>query len=219
MRAGRGVRAVVILAFVAGMAAASVAQSAKNPLPGKKYTWSLAADTLGLAPTFTRAAGGTWAVVEDSTSGTRLIRQLEAEEGIVFHVLQFLKPSLADQEMSVRVRIRSGEIDPSVGIAFQLDAKGKNGYLVRVSGKSRELIAHYLINGRRRDIKYARIESPRLDEWHTLAVRRVGSVMEIRYDGALVMKLRDERFERGNIGLWTEDDTVADFTDLTLTSL
>jgi len=201
------------------MAAASVAQSAKNPLPGKKYTWSLAADTLGLAPTFTRAAGGTWAVVEDSTSGTRLIRQLEAEEGIVFHVLQFLKPSLADQEMSVRVRIRSGEIDPSVGIAFQLDAKGKNGYLVRVSGKSRELIAHYLINGRRRDIKYARIESPRLDEWHTLAVRRVGSVMEIRYDGALLMKLRDERFERGNIGLWTEDDTVADFTDLTLTSL
>ncbi|HLQ65875.1 MAG TPA: hypothetical protein VK123_01430 [Candidatus Limnocylindrales bacterium] len=219
MRAGRGVRAVLILAFVAGMAAASVAQSAKNPLPGKKYTWSLAADTLGLAPTFTRAAGGTWAVVEDSTSGTRLIRQLEAEEGIVFHVLQFLKPSLADQEMSVRVRIRSGEIDPSVGIAFQLDAKGKNGYLVRVSGKSRELIAHYLINGRRRDIKYARIESPRLDEWHTLAVRRVGSVMEIRYDGALLMKLRDERFERGNIGLWTEDDTVADFTDLTLTSL
>jgi len=219
LRAGRGVRAVLILAFVAGMAAASVAQSAKNPLPGKKYTWSLAADTLGLAPTFTRAAGGTWAVVEDSTSGTRLIRQLEAEEGIVFHVLQFLKPSLADQEMSVRVRIRSGEIDPSVGIAFQLDAKGKNGYLVRVSGKSRELIAHYLINGRRRDIKYARIESPRLDEWHTLAVRRVGSVMEIRYDGALLMKLRDERFERGNIGLWTEDDTVADFTDLTLTSL
>jgi hypothetical protein len=219
LRAGRGARAILILAFVAGMGTASEARSAKNPLPGKKYTWSLAADTLGQAPTFTRAAGGTWAVVEDSTSGTRLIRQVEAEEGIVFHVLQFLKPSLADQEMSVRVRIRSGEIDPSVGIAFQLDAKGKNGYLVRVSGKSRELIAHYLINGRRRDIKYARIESPRPDEWHTLGVRRVGSVMEIRYDGTMLMKLRDERFERGNIALWTEDDTVADFTDLTLTSL
>jgi len=211
---------VLALAVLVGLAAAaSDGESAKNVLPGKKWTWSFAADTLGQAPSYTRADGGTWAVIEDSTSGARTIRQLESEEGLVFNVLQFLKPSLADQEVTVRVRIRSGEIDPSVGIAFQLDPKGKNGYLVRVSGKSRELIAHYLINGRRRDIKYARVEPPKPEEWHTLSVRRVGSVMEVRYDGSVVMKLRDERFDRGNVALWTEDDTIADFADLTLTSL
>lgn len=201
------------------LAAATDGESAKSPLPGKKYTWTFAADTLGQAPTFTRASGGNWAVVEDSTSGARWIRQLESEEGLGSHVLQFLKPSLADQELSARFRIRSGEIDPSVGIAFQLDPKGRNGYLVRVSGKSGELIAHYLIHGKRRDIKYARLTPPNPDEWHTLGVRRKGSVMEIRYDGSVLMKLRDERFEKGNLGLWTEDDTVADFADLTVTSL
>jgi hypothetical protein len=201
------------------MAAAPDGESAKNPLPGKKYTWTFAADTLGQAPTFTRATGGNWAVLEDSTSGARWIRQLESEEGIASHVLQFLKPSLADQELSARFRIRSGEIDPSVGIAFQLDPKGRNGYLVRVSGKDGELIAHYLIHGKRRDIKYARLTPPNPGEWHTLGVRRKGSVMEISYDGTVMMKLRDERFEKGNIGLWTEDDTVADFADLTVTSL
>jgi hypothetical protein len=211
---------VLALASVAGLVAtASDGEAAKNRLPGKKYSWTFAADTLGQAPIFTRATGGTWAVVEDSTSGARWIRQLESEEGLGSHMLQFLKPSLADQELSARFRIRSGEIDPSVGIAFQIDPKGRNGYVVRVSGKSGELIAHYLIYGKRRDIKAATLTPPKLDEWHTLGVRRKGSVMEIRYDGSLLMKLRDERFEKGNVGLWTEDDTVADFADLNVTSL
>lgn len=220
MRGNRGVFAVLALAAAAGLVAtASDGESAKNLLPGKKHVWTFAADTLGRAPTFTLASGGTWAVVEDSTSGARWIRQLDSEEGIGSRAIQFLKPSLADQELSARFRIRSGEIDPSVGIAFQLDPKGRNGYLVRVSGKSGELIAHYLIHGKRRDIKYARLTPPNPGEWHTLGVRRKGSVMEISYDGSVVMKLRDERFEKGNIGLWTEDDTVADFADLTVTSL
>jgi hypothetical protein len=210
---------VPALVAAAVLLAAAPGESAKNPLPGKKYTWTFAADTLGQAPTFTRASGGNWAVVEDSTSGARWIRQLESDEGIASHVLQFLKPSLADQELSAKFRIRSGEIDPSVGIAFQLDPKGRNGYLVRVSGRSGELIAHYLIQGKRRDIKVARLTPPNPDEWHTLGVRRKGSVMEVRYDGSVLMKLRDERFEKGNVGLWTEDDTVADFADLTVTSL
>jgi hypothetical protein len=236
---------LTLLALLAlgGLAASGTPASgeSKTPLPGRRWTWSFDADTLGLAPAATRATGGRWAVLDDSSGvgavaaappggasggasggeagSRRLLRQLESDDGIGYHVLQFLKPVLGDQEASVRFRIRSGEIDPSVGLAFQLDAKGRNGYLVRISGKDRELIAHYLLGGKRRDIKYARIDPPRTDAWHTLAVRREGSRLEIRYDGAMLIKLRDERFEKGNIGLWTEDDTVADFSDLTVTSL
>jgi hypothetical protein len=63
------------------------------------------------------------------------------------------------------------------------------------------------------------MEPPKADEWHTLGVRRVGERLEVLYDGVVKMKLRDERFSIGNIGLWTEDDTVADFSGLSVRTL
>lgn len=209
---------MVMTTLAAGPARAE--SNPRPPLPGKTYTWSFAADTLGQAPIFTRVSGGRWAVLEDSTqAGARLLRQLDSDDGLGSHTIQFLKPRVANHTMTVRYRIRSGEIDPSVGIALQLDAKGKNGYLIRVSGRSRELIAHYILNGKRRDLKMVSVEPPRADEWHTLGVRRVGERLEVLYDGVVKMKLRDERFSAGNVGLWTEDDTVADFSDLTVGTL
>lgn len=223
MRARQAVSAIAVAAVLAGVPGGADSEEGKrSALPGRTYSWTFAADTLGLPPQNTRAAGGTWAVLEDSSAASaavRIVRQLESDDGIASHALQFLKPSLADQEVSVRVRIRSGDIDPSVGVAFQLDPRGRNGYLIRVSGRSRELLAHYLLGGRRRDLKYVRLDPPRQGEWHTLGVRRIGSVMEVRYDGEVKMRLRDERFGSGNVGLWTEDDTVADFADLTVRSL
>jgi len=215
----RGRRMFVALCLTA-LAAGPVLADARAPLPGRTYTWTFEADTLGQAPASTRATSGRWAVLEDSTqAGARLLRQMDFEEGLGSHALQFLKPRVADQQTSVRYRIRSGGMDPSVGIAFHLDAKGKNGYLVRVSGRSRELIAHYLLNGKRRDLKMVPIEPSRPDEWHTLGVRRVGERIEVLYDGVVKMKLRDERFGAGNVGLWTEDDTVADFEGLAVSTL
>lgn len=212
--------AAALLAMTTVAAGAVRADSPRAPLPGRTYSWNFEADTLSQAPAFTRVSGGSWAVVEDSThAGARLLRQLESDDGLGSHSLQFLKPRVADQELSVRFRIRSGEIDPSVGIALHLDAKGKTGYLIRISGRSRELIAHYLLNGKRRDIKMVDVEPPRAGEWHTLGVRRVGERLQVVYDGVVKMKLRDERFSVGNIGLWTEDDTVADFSGLTVTTL
>jgi hypothetical protein len=199
---------------------------------GKTWAFSFATDTLGLPPAVSRVSSGQWAVLVDSTAALaagvapadssaapRILRQLESEDGIAHHALQFLKPKVADQETSVRFRIRSGDMNPSVGIAFHLDPKGRNGYLTRIDAGSGELIAHYLLSGKRRDLRFGRIEAPKVGEWHTLGIRRVGSVIEISYDGRNAMRLRDERFGSGNVGLWTEDDTVADFKDLTVRSL
>jgi hypothetical protein len=210
----------LLVALAPAVLGAPADAKSRAPLPGKTYSWTFAADTLGQAPAFTRTAGGNWAVVEDSTrAGARLLRQVEADDGLGSHALQFLKPKVADQESSVRYRIRSGEIDPSVGIALHLDAKGKNGYLIRVSGRDGEVIAHYILNGRRRDLKVAPLEPPAPGSWHTLGVRRMGERIEVLCDGVVKMKFRDERFREGNVGLWTEDDTVADFADLTVRTL
>ena len=208
-------------------------------LKGKTWTWDFAADTLGLAPTGSRAHGGTWAVELDSSRATasaiapadstgvadsvlvgpRFLRQSEADDGITYHYLQFPKPHLQDLEASVRFRIRAGDIDPTAGIAFHLDAKGRNGYIVRVSGASGEVVAHYMLYGKRRDLRVATIDPPEPGAWHTLGVRKQGSVLEVTYDGTSMFRMRDERFSEGNVGLWTEDDTIVDFSDLIVRSL
>lgn len=232
----------LLLLFTVGLAAEGRAEKRDRPrLKGKTWIWNFAADTLGLAPAGSRAYGGTWSVELDSAlaaktavavapgdstgrpdsalAGPRFLRQKEEDDGIAFHYIQFLKPHLKDIEASVRFRIKSGEIDPTAGIAFHLDAKGRNGYIVRVSGATGELVVHYLIYGKRRDLRVVRIDAPEPGAWHTLGVRRQGSVLDVTYDGASILKMRDERFSEGNVGLWTEDDTIVDFADFTVRSL
>ena len=182
---------LLLLVLLAGPAGVVRAEKRDRPrLKGKTWTWNFAADTLGLMPAGSRAYGGAWSVELDSAlatrtavavapvdssggpdsvlAGPRFLRQKEADDGIAFHYIQFLKPHLKDIEASVRFRIRSGEIDPTAGIAFHLDAKGRNGYVVRMSGATGEIVAHYLIYGKRRDLRVERIDPPEPGAWHTL---------------------------------------------------
>jgi len=208
--------------------------NAKTAPRSKTWTWEFAADTLGRPPVNTGVFGGTWAVVVDSSSlgsapadsaagapaarasavGPRVLRQSETDDGIDFHYVQFTKPVIDDMAASVRFRIISGDIDPTAGILFQLDKKGRSGYLVRVSGQRKAVIAHYLLYGKRRDLKIASIDPPEPGTWHTLAILRKGSELTVSYDGKECFLIRDERYSRGSVGLWTEDDTVVDFAGL-----
>lgn len=223
--------------FVASLAVISVllllaapSWAGKREPRGRTWVHDFQADTLGMAPSAATVMGGTWIVMEDSTAGapsgtpdsarqaSRLLRQTANDEARALNWIRFAKPTIETGEVSVRFRIRSGEIDPSVGILFQVDPKGKNGYLVRISGSDDELAAHYLLGGKRRDLKMEPLAAPAVGEWHTLGVRRERVRIVILYDGVEKMVLRDERFTRGTVGLWTEDDTVADFTDLKITA-
>jgi hypothetical protein len=206
----------------------------------KTWTWSFQADTLGREPQHSAVFGGTWEVAVDEsavTAGTaappdsapadsavaaarpRVLRQADADDGIEFHYLQFKKPVVEDLVASVRFRVLSGEIDPTAGLLFQLDQKkGTSGYLLRVSGEKNRLIAHYILYGKRRDLRSEEIPPLEPGAWHTLSIARKGSVMTAIYDGVVRFQLRDERFRKGTVGLWTEDDTVVEFADLTVST-
>jgi hypothetical protein len=177
--------------------------------------------------------GGSWQVIEDSTSlasaagmdsaatpspAPRLLTQSESDDGVVYHYLKFTRPTLADLDASVRFRIRSGEIDPSAGILFQMDPKGTSGYLVRATTRNSEIAFHYILSGKRRDVKFAKIPALQPGTWHTIALSRRRSVIRISYDGQEVMTVRDDRYSKGTVGVWTEDDTLVDFADLTATA-
>lgn len=226
--------AVVIAVGMAREGGAAKSPPQRLAVPGKTYTWNFQADTLGQKPDHSMAFGGNWQVVEDSSAVAhpatadsaavaqppppRLLTQLEDDDGVVFHYLAFTRPMLGDMDASVRFRIKSGEIDPSAGLMFQMDPKGTSGYLVRVSGKSGELSFHYMLYGKRRDMKFAKIPELAPGAWHTLAIQRRRSVLKVLYDGKETMMVRDDRFWKGTVGVWTEDDTRVDFANLTATA-
>ncbi len=252
---------VAVIAISAILPASPAAAKSRSGYhKGKTWTWTFAADTLGIAPPSTAVFGGTWAVLIDSValkaappraaaataaaspdSGSasgdsasapgdsasaiaappptpRILRQLETDDGVRFHYMLFKKPVLNDMSASVRFRILSGDMGPSAGILFQLDPKGKNGYLIRVRMDEEDLVVHYLLGGKRRDLKMVKITPPEFGAWHTISVIRKGSMIQASYDGVELIRLRDERFSKGCVGLWTEDDTIADFSDLTETT-
>lgn len=223
-----GIAAAVALAIAIALPHTAAAAKAKHRQ--KSWTYTFEADTLGKAPGKSVVFGGEWQVVSDSTRALadsaaigdstaalpRVVRQSEEDDGIKFHYLQFPKPVLGDMIVSTRFRILSGAVDPSAGVMFQLDPKGRSGYIVRVSGDRGELVAHYLLLGKRRDLRYAKVATPAAGTWHTIEVERHGSVLIARYDGEEKMRIRDERFTTGSAGLWTENDTVVDFERLTV---
>src|SRR2546425_12514472 len=100
--------AAMMLTLVLGAGAPGACRAAKErlPLPGKVYTWSFQADTLGQKPAHSVAFGGSWQVVEDSTRtavhdstaaaapAPRLLFQAESDDGISFHYLNFTRPML-----------------------------------------------------------------------------------------------------------------------------
>jgi hypothetical protein len=43
-------------------------------------------------------------------------------------------------------------------------------------------------------------------------------LVRVSYDGKSVMEVRDDRYSKGTVGVWTEDDTLVDFADLSATA-
>lgn len=240
-RAGTGATLVLVASITAAILMAVPApEAAGRTARTKTWTWSFQADTLGQEPEHAAVFGGLWQVAMDGSaappstpassdsagadsavthSRPRVLRQADADDGIEFHYLQFKKPVVEDLVASVRFRIVSGEIDPTAGLLFQLDPKkGRSGYLLRASGEKNRLIAHYLLLGKRRDIRSTEIPPLEPGVWHTLSITRKGSVLTASYDGVEQFRVRDERFRKGTVGLWTEDDTVVEFADLTVST-
>jgi len=210
-----------IVGGMLGTPFSSAAAAVRSAPAGKAYSWSFQSDTLGQTPARSKAFGGVWQVSEDTTGtspSTRILRQSEPDDGIAFHYLTFTRPLLEDLDASVRFRIRSGDINPSAGIMFQMDPKGTSGYLVRANAKTGELSFHYLLYGKRRDLKFAKIDPIEPGTWHMIAISRRKSVTQAFFDGNQVMMVRDDRFSKGNVGVWTEDDTLVDFADLAATA-
>jgi hypothetical protein len=119
----------------------------------------------------------------------------------------------ADVDVTVKFRPLSGKEDASGGILFRA-ADAKNYYLVRANGLEDNFRLYAMKDGSRKQLATAKVDPPKLGEWHTLRVTAKGSKIQASLNGKVLIDHEDSTFAAGYVGLWTKADSVTEFDDL-----
>jgi len=118
-----------------------------------------------------------------------------------------------DVDVTVKFRPVSGREDASGGILFRA-ADAKNYYVVRANSLEDNFRLYTLKDGSRKQIASAKVDAPKLAEWHTLRVTAKGTKIQAYLNGKLLIDHEDGTYADGYVGLWTKADSVTEFDDL-----
>ena len=118
-----------------------------------------------------------------------------------------------DVDVTVKFRPISGKEDASGGIIFRAK-DAKNYYLVRANGLEDNFRLYTMKDGNRGQLASAKVDAPKLGEWHTIRVVAKGSKIQAYLNGKLQIDHEDKTYTEGYVGLWTKADSVTEFDDL-----
>jgi hypothetical protein len=119
----------------------------------------------------------------------------------------------ADVDVTVRFRPISGKEDASGGIIIRAK-DAKNYYIVRANGLEDNFRLYTMVNGSRSQLASAKVDAPKLGEWHTMRVVAKGAKIQAYLNGKLKLDHEDKTYADGYVGLWTKADSVTEFDDL-----
>jgi hypothetical protein len=210
----RGILKAMVAALVAGARRRRVdvaAAAAEFKVPDNAPTDTFDFETKGIEGWTT--VDGQW-TVEDmagAPSGKKVLVQRATNN--TFNVIVAPPGPYVDVDVSMKFKPVSGHEDASGGIVFRFN-DGKY-YVVRANALEANVRLYYYEGGRRQ-LASARVEAPRVGQWHTLRVLVVGDRIQGWLNGSMLIDHRDRRFRSGRVGLWTKADSVTAFDDLTI---
>jgi hypothetical protein len=154
-------------------------------------------------------AAGTW---ERRKSGTSTVLAQTADtQPWAVAILEDLK--FSDVDVTVRFRPVSGKDDASGGIIFRAK-DAKNYFIVRANGLEDNFRLYTMKDGLRKQLASAKVDAPKLGEWHTMRVVAKGSKIQAYLNGKPEIDHEDKTYADGYLGLWTKADSVTEFDDL-----
>ncbi len=138
-----------------------------------------------------------------------------ANRGQTFNLALIEKPSLADLELSVKVKATKGSEDQGGGPVWRA-ADADNYYISRWNPLENNYRVYVVKKGHRRRIASTKVDLP-ADQWHTIRVIMRGSRIETWINGGHHLQVDDHTFTKaGKVGLWTKADAVTLFDDFTV---
>ncbi len=119
----------------------------------------------------------------------------------------------ADVDVSVKGKPLSGKEDQSAGLIFRAK-DARNYYLVRSNGLEDNFRLYTMTDGKRKQIASAKVDPPKVGEWHTIRVVAKGKKIQAYIGDKRLIDHEDATFAEGYVGLWTKADSVTEFDDL-----
>jgi len=116
-------------------------------------------------------------------------------------------------DVTVRFRPVSGKEDASGGLIFRAK-DAKNYYVVRANGLEDNFRLYTMKDGSRNQLASAKVDPPKLGDWHTIRIVAKGSKIQAYLNGKLQIDHEDKTYTEGYVGLWTKADSVTEFDDL-----
>lgn len=163
---------------------------------------------------------GRWAVVRDATAAASgaAIEQYSTDPTPHRFPLAIYKPmSVKNLEISARFKLVTGPI-LSAGIALRLASPGTY-YVVSASALETRVDLYRVVEDTKERIAGVDADVER-NRWHSLQVRADGSSIKVMLDKRLLFTALDDTILRdGHVALWIEEDTVARFDQIEITSL
>jgi hypothetical protein len=184
-------------------------------------TWSFDQDEIGKKPAGFRVEtvhgpAIRWLVQQEG--GNRYLTQAErdAHRDVVTIALP-ADTRMESGEIKVRLRLISGQNLAGIVFGFQ---DPLNHYLVRIYRYHRNLRLYRVVDGNRFAIAGEDDIDIEPQQWYTMAVKRQGSLIQVRLAGIKLFEVNDATFKGpGGVGLWIKGDTVAQFDDLSIQPL
>jgi hypothetical protein len=112
-----------------------------------------------------------------------------------------------------RFKAVDGSVDQAAGIVVRLQ-DADNYYVARANALEDNVRLYKVAQGMRRQIAGKNL--PVLTNvWHTLGLRSHGEKLEVSFNGASLMQIRDHTFiEAGQVGIWTKADSLTHFAEI-----
>lgn len=160
-----------------------------------------------------------WQVLEDpSTPAHRVIAETSRDTSDYRFPLCIWDDLRAkNAQVTIRFKAVEGSVDQAAGIVVRL-LDADNYYVARANALEDNVRLYKVVAGVRRQMAGRNL--PVLNNvWHTLSLRSEGEELEVWFNGASVIQIRDQTFlDAGKVGIWTKADSVTHFAELDIES-
>jgi hypothetical protein len=187
-------------------------------------TYNFDKDAAGMLPQGWKAAAtkpgkelATWTVAADpgAPSGPNVLGISRVGADLSeFNLCYNEKTSVADVDLTVKMRANTGKEDQGGGVVWRL-RDADNYYICRFNPLEDNFRVYKVVKGKRSQLDGVSFQSAGAGHWYTVRAVMVGDRVTCWLDGKELLHAQDGTFkEAGHVGLWSKADAASSFDDL-----
>jgi hypothetical protein len=197
-----------------------------TPTP-EVHAWNFDQDKAGGAAAGWKSVEGEWQVIPDPSAPSKPnVYGLPAGRVLtsLTHALEYYPMAVqtdsteySDFTLEAQFKSAGGRFDCSGGLIFRY-VDDKNFYLLSAGCPNDYFALSRMSGGKIEGLKQSVVPTDK-DTWYKLKVTAQGGHFMCYDNGKMIFDFDDSKIKKGKVGLWTRDDSQAEFDDVTITVL